>query len=74
MLVDAFPRAADQFAQRTLRNLQAEARCPRLVRLVVRQTKQDLGDPRLEVEEGKILDLFVGAPQPLAQHDHQLDA
>src|SRR5439155_15312833 len=74
MLVDAFPRAADQLAERALRDLEPEARRRRLAYLVMRQPKQDLGDPRLEIEKGEILDLLVGAPQPLAQYDHQLDA
>src|ERR1700681_4490700 len=40
----------------------------------MRQPKQNLGNPRLEIEKGEILDLFVGAPQPFAQNHHQLDA
>ena len=44
----------------------------RALPLLQHQTEQRLGDAGLEMEEGEILDLLVGPPDPLAQHDQQL--
>src|SRR5438270_2716894 len=72
VLVDTLPRAADHLAERTLRDLEAEVRRRGALSLLLHQTEQRLGDAGLEMQEGEILNLLVGPPDPVAQHDQQL--
>src|SRR5271168_4485323 len=73
MLVDAFPRTTDELAERALRYFDAD-RAGRRSAVLFGEPDQDFGNPRFKVTEGEILDLLVGAPEALAQHDEEVEA